>query len=340
MMTSTPVGNGSVCTYPGGMLSTALPPMLILEFVLGALGNGIALWVFCFHLKPWKTSTVFLFNLTLADFLLIIILPFRTSYYLRNKHWVYGDVFCRISLFMLAMNRGGSILFLTAVAVDRYFKVVHPHHPINSMAISRASIAACVLWAFAILMTVYLLTESHLIDMENSTQCDSFTIDLSSVSGSMWHNALFFLEFIVPLGIIVYCSLSIIWQLKDRQLDKHNKIKKAVRFIGVVVVVFVICFLPSNVTQLVIWAKMGQKIKSCDAYESLDRAFYITISLTYLNSMLDPVVYYFSNPTFKRIYRAVVNNILRKKKEKKREADEKTRPTLRETTDSQTLSHM
>ncbi|MBN3276285.1 DENR protein, partial [Polyodon spathula] len=137
-------GNHSCCIFSGDLLSSVLPPLLIVEFALGVLGNGIALWIFCFHFKPWKTSTVYLFNLALADFLLNVVLPFRTDYYLRNKDWIFGDVFCSISLFLLTTNRAGSILFLTAVAVDRYFKVVHPHHAVNTMALTKAVYTACV----------------------------------------------------------------------------------------------------------------------------------------------------------------------------------------------------
>ncbi|XP_006640433.3 hydroxycarboxylic acid receptor 2-like [Lepisosteus oculatus] len=300
----------TTCRFDGSVLLYVLPPVLFVECLLATLGNGIALWIFCFHLKPWKTSTVFLFNLALADFLLSIILPFRTSYYVRGKDWIFGDVFCRISLFMLAMNRGGSILFLTAVAVDRYFRVVHPHHPVNSMSIAKAACFACALWALAIAMTVYLLTMPHHFCFENATHCESFTTITHHGSDSVWHEALYFLEFVVPLAVTLYCSLQIICQLKGRQVGKHSKIRRAVYFVGAVVMVFVICFLPSNVTRLVIWAKKAHHIEHCDSYKSLDDAFFITVSLTYLNSVLDPVVYYFSSPTFKRIYRAAVKGSL------------------------------
>ncbi|KAK6483512.1 hydroxycarboxylic acid receptor 2-like [Huso huso] len=308
-------GNLSCCVFNGDLLSSVLPPLLIVEFVLGVVGNGIALWIFCFHFKPWKTSTVFLFNLALADFLLNVILPFRTDYYLRNKDWIFGDVFCSISLFMLAMNRAGSILFLTAVAVDRYFKVVHPHHPINTKSVTNAVYTACALWVLAIALTVYLLTKSHLFSNGNLTQCDSFTICLFSTSDGSWHNALFVLEFCVSLSIVLYCSFSIAWKLKVNLLDKQARIRKAVKLVTVVVVMFVVCFLPSNVTRILIWIKNGKHIHDCASYEALDSGFYITISLTYLNSTLDPLVYYFSSTTFKKYYIAVLSLRLHKKED-------------------------
>ena len=123
-----------------------MPSLLILAFVLGILGNGVALCGFCFHMKTWKPSTIYLFNLAVADFLLMICLPFRTDYYLRQRQWAFEDIPCRVVLFMLAMNRAGSIVFLTVVAVDRYFKVVHPHHMVNTISNWTAVGIVCVLW--------------------------------------------------------------------------------------------------------------------------------------------------------------------------------------------------
>src|SRR4029434_2728454 len=68
----------------------------------------------------------------------------------------------------------------------------------------------------------------------------------------------------------------------------------------VVVVVFVVCFLPSNVAQVLIWVRIGSQ-RTCESVEVINMVFYTTLTLTYLNSMLDPVLYYFSSPTFQRV---------------------------------------
>ncbi|XP_024909038.1 hydroxycarboxylic acid receptor 3-like [Cynoglossus semilaevis] len=135
------------CDFKGALLPTVLPPVLLMEIVLGILANGFALWIFCFQLKPWKSSTVLLFNLAVADFLLIMALPFRASYYLSGINWMFGESVCNIILFMLAMNRSGSTFFLMAIALDRYMCVVHPHHPINSCfkSVSKAMLGALIL---------------------------------------------------------------------------------------------------------------------------------------------------------------------------------------------------
>uniref|UniRef100_A0A8P4KK13 G-protein coupled receptors family 1 profile domain-containing protein n=1 Tax=Dicentrarchus labrax TaxID=13489 RepID=A0A8P4KK13_DICLA len=305
---------------PQNTPALVLPPLLVTEFLLGILGNGFALWIFCFHLRPWKSSTVLLFNLAMADFLLNVALPFRASYYISKIKWMFGGALCNICLFMLAMNRSGSTIFLMAIAVDRYMRVVHPHHPINSLSVSKAMCGALVLWLLTISMTAHV-----------------FTL-LNPKHNLTWHKFGFIFSFIIPLLVILYCTISIVGHLRGRQLAHHAKIKKALYFIIVVAVLFIICFLPSNIMQLLIWIKTNQLAKTlplsqvCPALENLTTAFYITISLTYLNSALDPVVYYFSSSTIKNICRKVLHLPQAK-------TDESTEKKTRET-GSQSLSQL
>lgn len=293
------------CYFNGTVLISVMPSLLGAEFVLGSLGNGLALWIFCCHLKPWKSSTVLLFNLAVADFLLLIVLPFRASYYNAGLNWIFGEAMCNIFLFMLAMNRSGSTIFLMAIAGDRYMRVVHPYHPINSLSISRATGVALGLWLLTIAMTAHVFSLDH----ANTTYCESFMIDTEPHHNLSWYKFAFLFSFIIPLVVILYCTVRIVIKLKRSQLGQHAKIKRALFFLTVVVVLFTICFLPSNLMQLLIWIKSHRSARSlpasefCPSLEGVTNAFFLTISLTYLNSVLDPVIYYFSSPTIQNLFR-------------------------------------
>lgn len=297
------------CNFTGTLLISVLPSLLVTEFFFGILGNGLALWILWFHLKPWKSSTVLLFNLAMADFLLNIALPLRASYYISGIKWMFGSALCNICLFMLAMNRTGSAFFLMAIALDRYMRVVHPHHPINSLSVSKAMCGALALWVITISMTAHVFSLKHI----NTTYCESFLIETKPLRILNWHKFEFLFSFIIPLLVILYCTIHIIGHLRKRQLAQQAKIKKALYVITVVVVLFIICFLPSNIMQLLILIKTYNTVsilpesEVCPALEGLTTAFYIAISLTYLNSMLDPVVYYFSSPAFKSICRKALH---------------------------------
>ncbi|XP_075684993.1 hydroxycarboxylic acid receptor 2-like [Rhinoderma darwinii] len=293
--------NSSCCLFEEPFLFYLLPPVLIVIIVLGSVFNCIALWAFCFYIKSWKVSTVYLFNLSMADFLLIICLPFRTDYYLKQKTWIYGDVPCRVMLFMLAMNRAGSIFFLTLVGLDRYFKVVHPYNKINSLSTKSASIISCAVWLTTISMTIFILTENHSGgNISNNTNCDSFIV---CPAASCWHDLFFILQFFLPLCIVCFCSYSIIWRLRQRNLDRVSKIKKAVKCIISVGIVFLVCFLPSVSTRIGILRLLASPQRNdCSIYRTTDTAFYITVCLTYMNSVCNPLVYFFSSPSFSIFY--------------------------------------
>ncbi|XP_038151504.1 hydroxycarboxylic acid receptor 2-like [Cyprinodon tularosa] len=290
------------CNFSGAVLTRVLPPLLVTECILGLFGNGLALFIFCFQLRPWKSSTVLLFNLAVTDFMLILALPLRISYYLSGIRWRFSEAVCKISLFMLAMNRSGSTFFLMAIALDRYMRVVHPHHPINSLSVGKAMVGALGLWLVPITMTVHVFSLQHI----NTTYCESFIVDTKTKGNLSWHKFTFLFSFYMPLLVILYCTFHIISHLRRRQLAHQAKFRKALYFIVVVVVLFILCFLPSNITVLAMWIKMSQGFKCADMEEPTT-VFYITISLTYLNSVLDPVVYYFSSPAFKNICRKTLH---------------------------------
>lgn len=289
------MANSSCCLIEGDSISQVMPPLLVLAFVLGVLGNGVALCGFCFHVKTWKPSTIYLFNLAVADFLLMVCLPFRTDYYRRGREWAFGDVACRAVLFMLAMNRAGSIVFLTVVAVDRYFKVVHPHHVANAISARTAASVVGALWAAVILGTLHLLLSSRLCVRQGAASCESFIME----SANGWHDIMFQLEFFLPLGIILFCSFRIVGRLRQRQhLTRQPRMRRAIWFILVVTLVFVTGYLPSVSARLYfLWTVPAS---ACDP--SVHLALHVTLSFTYMSSMLDPLVYYFSSPSFPKFY--------------------------------------
>lgn len=99
-----------------------LPPVLTIDVILGILGNIVSLWIFCFKLKAWNPNNLFLFNLVIADFLVLVSLPLRIDALIR-RYWLFGDGMCRINLFLMFTNRSASIALMTVVAIYRYFKV-------------------------------------------------------------------------------------------------------------------------------------------------------------------------------------------------------------------------
>ncbi|GAA6090682.1 hydroxycarboxylic acid receptor 2-like [Tachysurus ichikawai] len=309
------MSNSSVCcAFEPTVLHQFLPPVLIIEFIFGLTGNVLAIAMFAFHMESWKPNSIYLAHLAMADSMVLVCLLFRADYYSRKQNWIFGDAFCRILLFLLAANRAAGIFFLTAVAVDRYLKIVHPLHRINRMNLSYAMWVSVGLWVMVILLTGQLLGSPHFFTFGNRTQCESFNICLDNNPLSIWSNAFYVIQFCVPGSIIIFCTACITWQLKTKTMDTTGKIKRAVQFIFVVAVVFLICFFPSTASRVAVWV-LKIWYSECSHYSEANLAFYTSVCFTYLNSMLNPLVYYFSTPAFSGILQKLFRRLTGQKEE-------------------------
>ncbi|XP_051773003.1 hydroxycarboxylic acid receptor 2-like [Ctenopharyngodon idella] len=294
-------------TSTQNLVASVLPPLLIIELLLGLPGNILALSVFSKNFKSWRANVMFLFNLVLSDFLLLVSLPFRIDNFIRGEKWVFGDAWCRVNLFMLSVNRSGSIAFMTAVAIDRYFKVVHPHHKINHISTKLAAGVACLIWSVVISLRIPLLANNLLRVENNVSLCRSFSNYEKPPLGIRLHYAVFISEFFVPLVLLVFCSVRIACILRSRQMDKDKRGQRAIRTVLVIVGVFVFCFFPSIATGLttLYFKSLGEEY--CKAYSLTSQLFSMSIAFTYLNSALDPVIYCFSSSIFRNYLKRAIN---------------------------------
>lgn len=258
-------------------------------------------------MQSWRTNVTFLFNLILSDFLLLLSLPFRIDNFRRDETWIFGDAWCRINLFMLAVNRSASIAFMTAVAFDRYFKVVHPHHKINHISSKQAAGIACFIWAVVIALRFPLLVNNLLNTDKNNSFCRSFSNYKKPSLGIRLHYGVFILEFFVPLILLIFCSLRIACILRSRQMDKGKRGQRAIRTVLVIVGVFVLCFFPSIGTGLTALYLKSLGETYCKAYNLTSQLFAMSIAFTYLNSALDPVIYCFSSSLFRNYLKSTLN---------------------------------
>ncbi|XP_017260110.1 hydroxycarboxylic acid receptor 2-like [Kryptolebias marmoratus] len=297
-------GGGGGCPPVGIQLEgVIMPPVLIVDVILGLLGNLMALWIFCFKLKAWNPNALFLFNLVIADFLALVSLLLRIDALLRG-HWVFGDGMCRINLFLMFSNRSASIALMTVVAIYRYLKVVHPHHRFNQMTKRQAAVVSVFVWLLVISPRVPMLAYNHIKGRGDRTQCFFFTSYKEASRAIIilvgMHRILTVLEFIFPMAMLLFCSIRISSFLKQRQMGKPGKVRKAMRMCAAIVVVFIVCFLPTMVTTIGVWVIKSFRPWDCAAFYTFTQLTIVSLGLNFLNSALDPVVYVFSSSMFRK----------------------------------------
>ncbi|KAM9385691.1 G-protein coupled receptor 20 [Pholidichthys leucotaenia] len=262
-----------------------------LMLVVGVVLNSLALYVFCGAASHPSASVVYTINLAVADLLVALSLPARIALY----HSGGSCVACSyVHTFSYFVNMYCSILFLTSICIDRYLAVVHASSTLHRWRTTGA--AKCIsgiVWLIAVVVTYSFQTTA----LGFSSSCEIIP-------------ALFYLtilEFLLPLFAVVFFTLRVTCFLSSNHGLMHQQSRarrsRAIRLLATVLVVFTICFTPFHIRQVLVYFRARVSGEALDQGVGHVLAYHITVTLSSLNSCLDPVVYCFVTDSFRRMWR-------------------------------------
>ncbi|XP_047461662.1 G-protein coupled receptor 20 [Mugil cephalus] len=262
-----------------------------LMLVVGVILNSLALYVFCGASTHSSASVVYTINLAVADLLVALSLPARIALYYSGGSCVACSYVHTFSYFA---NMYCSILFLTSICIDRYLAVVHASSTLHRWRTTGA--ARCVsatVWFIAVVVTYSFQTTA----LEFSSSCVLIP-------------ALFYLtilEFLLPLLAVAGFTLRVtcfLFSSNSPMLQQSRARRtRAIRLLATVLVVFTVCFTPFHIRQVLVYFQVSVAGEGLEKGAGHVLAYHITVTLSSLNSCLDPVVYCFVTDSFKRMWR-------------------------------------
>uniref|UniRef100_A0A3P8T044 G-protein coupled receptors family 1 profile domain-containing protein n=1 Tax=Amphiprion percula TaxID=161767 RepID=A0A3P8T044_AMPPE len=275
--------------------------VMIVIFILALPLNASVLHLFIFKLKFWKSNTnnVFLFNLVLADILLLFCLPIKAYNFIDGERRSKNDTVCKAMLFMLFLNRGASIAFLTVTSIDRYFNVVHPGRKNLLKALKKSPQISILIWLLLLPLTIPTMLKNF--DCCNSHKSDAKDDTLVKDVVDSMREVVFFTQILIPFVILVYCTVHIVNRLRKKTVGDKTKLKRAVFLVMSVMVVFSFCFLPCTIARMVLLIVRVQELSE-SAQDKAAVAFDGLMVLSYMDCLLDPLVYCFCSTKFKGLY--------------------------------------
>ncbi|PWA26196.1 hypothetical protein CCH79_00013732 [Gambusia affinis] len=280
-----------------GFNSLTLLVIYIIVFVFSLLGNSVVVFVVCSMSRGRASTDIYLMHLALADLLFCFTLPFWAV----ESHfgWIFGTLPCKfISSFQEASVYSG-VFLLACISVDRYFAIVRATRVLSSRHLL-VKVICGVVWLMSGLLSVPLAVQreeifplglEHPICYEN----------LTGESSDQWRVGLRVLRhtlgFFLPLVVMAFCyGWTVVTLFSTRSQQKH----KAMRVILAVVLAFIFCWLPYNITVLIDTLYRGGSLEeTCNVRYRVEALLEVTKVIAFLHCMVNPVLYAFIGEKFR-----------------------------------------
>ncbi|XP_007227929.3 P2Y purinoceptor 8 [Astyanax mexicanus] len=284
--------------------SDLISAVYVVVTVVNLCGNGLSMWLLLFRTSPKTPSIIFMINLTITDLVLGLMLPFQIMYQLQGYNWTLGPSMCNILTVAFFANMYCSILTMTAISVERYMGIVKVMRFREQRNKTTYAICSCmVMWVIVLAILSPLETTDLTFNVKelNITTCfDVLKKDMlpTTAHWAAFLFGLFVVLFFCPFIITVYCYVRIICTLIKN--SKNVQKGRAIRLAFTVLFVFVVCFAPNNILLL------AHSITRLFFNKSLYMYYKLSLSLSCINSCLDPFIYYFASKEFRRKMRQLL----------------------------------
>ncbi|XP_052006108.1 cysteinyl leukotriene receptor 1 [Xyrauchen texanus] len=272
--------------------------------IFGLMGNGFALYVLLRTYRQTSAFQIYMLNLAVSDLLCVSTLPLRVLYYVNKGQWNLGDFLCRLSSYALYVNLYCSVFFMMAMSFTRFLAIVFPVQNLRLATEKKAWIVCMCIWVFICsTSSPFLLSGEHTDPKTNKTKC----FEPPERAGSL--NKLIILNyfslvvgFIIPFLVILLCYAGILRTLL-RSTNGANKQRctrnKAIRMIIVVMLAFLVSFMPYHIQRTLHLHFKSRKDTTCTEVIYMQKSVVITLCLAAANSCFDPMLYFFSGENFR-----------------------------------------
>ncbi|XP_036412222.1 G-protein coupled receptor 55 [Colossoma macropomum] len=269
-------------------------------FAVGLPLNISALWFF-FRIRHWTSTHIYMFNLMLADFLLILFLPFRIF-----------DTFCpmrpsEFCTFLICVHYSNMYVSIFTIAVISAHRFIAIKFPLLTKALEARKKAIAKIVCVLIWMMVMSICTSFLDNLRKDKLRKCYVHRADRQLQLSFLLVLEIVGYLLPIAIITICSTQAICTILKsteadgslQQFEKKDVLerKRIVAIITANMIVFIVCFTPIHISYLVSYLSPHEpgKVKFSSVFYEVSEWIATT------NCCLDSVGYYL---LLKKVFRA------------------------------------
>ncbi|CAH8454340.1 unnamed protein product [Dicrocoelium dendriticum] len=294
----------------------------LITFV-GLVGNFLVVWVVARTKSIQTITNIFIANLAVSDILMCTVATPFTPLSLYMKTWTLPEIVCKLLPITMGVSVYVSTLTSTAIALDRFFVIVHPFLP--RMRVWLCFVIIVTIWIISILISMPLAVY-HQKRQDKEKQIWACQENWPKESSrEVFTIVSFILQFVVPCSIITVCYFRISLILRMRLRSKIgsgtksrsqdvNEIRRKRRTNSILiamVVIFVICWIPLNMLLIStdVLSESHAKIINNSSYFSL--IFLVCHLIAMSSAVYNPFLYAWMNENFKKEVRRMLPGICR-----------------------------
>lgn len=290
-----------------------LGSILCLLIFLAVFGNILVCAAVLTDRRLKKLNNLFIVSLAVADlWMSLVVMTFAVVNDITGK-WLFGHVYCNIWISSDIMGSTASILNLCVISLDRYIHIRDPLKYARVINRKKVFLAIGLVWIISIILSFIPINVGWHKPRENYDKTlgpEECYLEISPIYALISSTISFYIPCVVMLAL--YCKLYMyaraqVKSIKSTFVHSHlsdSQVKnlssgrdhKAAITLGVIMGVFLFCWLPFFILNLV------QAFCKCAPII----LFQILTWLGYANSSLNPIIYSIFNSEFRNAFRRIL----------------------------------
>ena len=283
------------------------PAVYVFVVIVSIPANVGSLCVSFLQAKQENELGIYLFSLSLSDLLYASTLPLWINYTWNRDNWTLPATLCKGSAFLMYLNFYSSTAFLTCIAIDRYLAVVYPLRFFFLRSRKCAFMVSLAIWILETILNAVILWEDETAVEYCDAKKSNFTLCYDKYPLENWQIRFNFartcISYMIPLIVIMTCNKKVYQAVRQNQATENREKKRIIKLLISITLTFILCFTPFHVMLLIrsiLEHNMNLKEQVFDHSKSGKQSYKIyriTVALTSLNCVADPILYCFITET-------------------------------------------